>query len=462
MIDSPQDTNALAGTTRAPRDPSAPQAEQAGRFMAEVSDVLASSLDYETTLASVARLAVPRLADWCAVHVAGADGTIQQLALAHAGSAPIERVQRALGRYLDDAQAPYGVASVIRTGKPALLAHLPGEHDVDSRDRAADLGERSLMVVPLIAVGRTFGTITFISAAAGQPYGPSDLALALDLAHHAALAVDNARLYREAQSLNAALDQRVAQRTLELEQSNRRLETEIADHQNATDQLRLLAAHLQSAREQERIRIAQEIHDEIGTLMTAIKMDLAFLSKEIAGKSGKKSPESLCAEIAATTKLVDNAIQTVHGIVLELRPAVLDHMGLQPALEWQMQEFQARTQIECRSSFNLDSLHLDPERSTTVFRILQEALTNVARHAHATRVDASLRVQDRHLVLEVRDNGVGISAEQSSGTNRFGLLGMRERVHVFGGSVVVHGAPGQGTVVTVRIPVERSKEGGGD
>ncbi len=265
-----------------------------------------------------------------------------------------------------------------------------------------------------------------------------------------------------ARSLNEELDQRVAQRTLELEQSNRKLETEISEHENATEQLRLLTAHLQSAREEERLRIAQEIHDEIGTLMTAIKMDLAFLSKEIAGKGGKKSPEVLCAEIGDTTKLVDNAIQTIHQIVLELRPAVLDHMGLRAGLEWQLQEFQTRTKIECQFASSLDSVPLDAERSTAVFRILQEALTNVARHAHATRVAASLWEEEDQVVLQVRDNGRGISEAQLSGTGRFGLLGMRERAHACGGDVVVRGSPGQGTVVTVRLPVHRSKEVDGD
>jgi signal transduction histidine kinase len=265
-----------------------------------------------------------------------------------------------------------------------------------------------------------------------------------------------------ARSLNEELDQRVAQRALELENTNQKLETEIAERQNATEQLRLLTAHLQSAREEERIRIAQEIHDEIGTLMTAIKMDLAFLSKEIAGKGGKKSPEVLCEEIGDTTKLVDNAIQTIHQIVLELRPAVLDHMGLRPALEWQLQEFKTRTKIEYQFTSNLDSIHLTAERSTAVFRILQEALTNVARHAHATRVDASLREEDDQLVLQVRDNGRGISEEQISSTGGFGLLGMRERAHACGGDVVVRGSPGQGTVVTVRMPVNSSREDDGD
>jgi signal transduction histidine kinase len=242
-----------------------------------------------------------------------------------------------------------------------------------------------------------------------------------------------------AQSLNEELDQRVAQRTLELERANQ--------------QLRLLAGHLQSAVEEERIRIARSIHDEIGTLMTAIKMDLAFLGREISENGAKKSPDALREQISATTKLVDDVIQTLHEIVRELRPAVLDHLGLRAAIEWQMQDFQERAKIECQFDSDLDELDLDPARSTAVFRILQEVLTNVARHAQATRVEASLRKEGNYLILEVRDNGKGISEEQVYTVGRFGLLGMRERAHVFGGDVVIRGSPGEGTVVTVRIPV---------
>lgn len=256
-----------------------------------------------------------------------------------------------------------------------------------------------------------------------------------------------------AHSLNEELDQRVAQRTGQLETANRKLAAEIAEHERSTEQLRLLAAHLQSAREEERITIAREIHDEIGTLMTAIKMDLAFLNKEITSANPPKSRETLREEINATTKLVDDAIRTVHQVALELRPAVLDHLGLHSALEWQVREFQARTKIECEFASDLDLLTLDAERSTAVFRILQEALTNVARHAHATRVQVSLQEQDHQFTMVVQDNGQGISNQQILGTGRFGLLGMSERAHIFGGDVAIHGTPGQGTTVTVRIPV---------
>jgi signal transduction histidine kinase len=277
--------------------------------------------------------------------------------------------------------------------------------------------------------------------------------LAQDLARRAALAVDNARLYHVAQSLNEELDQRVAQRTSELQNTNRQLEAEIAEHQRATEQLRLLAAHLQSAVEEERIRVAREIHDEIGQMMTAVKMDLSLLERKIVENGSKPLPENLLDEISATTKLVDDAIAMMHEIVRELRPTVLDHLGLRAAIEWQMQDFQERVKIECQFDSDLGELDLDPARSTAVFRILQETLTNVARYAQATRVEASLRKEDQNLILQVRDNGKGISEEQIANVKTFGLLGMRERAHVFGGDVVIHGSPGQGTTVTVRIPV---------
>ena len=436
---------AVIGVSKAMRDITPrKRAEESARFLAEVNDVLASSLNYETTLASIARLAVPHLADWCAVYITLEDGTIRELALTHVDPEKIEFAHELQRRYLDDPNAPYGVPTVIRTGKPELappFADTPGttSSDGNALNLSPDPGLKSLMVVPLIAPGRTFGAITFVSAESGRNYGPADLALAQDLARRAALAVDHARLYNKAQSLNEELDQRVAQRTIELENANR--------------QLRLLAGHLQSAREEERISIAREIHDETGTLMTAIKMDLAFMGREVGQDGAMKTPYTLREEISATTKLVDEAIKTLHEIVSELRPGVLDHLGLRAALEWQLQEFQERMKIECQFNSDLEELNLDPARSTAVFRILQETLTNVARHAQATRVEASLRKNDNQLILEVRDNGRGITEAQISHVGRFGLLGMLERAHVFGGDVMINGSPGQGTVVTVRIPM---------
>jgi PAS domain S-box-containing protein len=419
------------------------RAEETARFLSKVNDVLASSLDYETTLASIAQLAVPHIADWCAVYITLEDGTIRPLALTHVDPTKVEHAYELQHLYLDNPNAPYSVPNVIHTGKPELAPPFANAPNPSARNDALlkvspDPGLKSLMVVPLIAPGRTFGAITFVSSESGRSYGEADLALAQDLARRAALAVDNARLYHTAKSLNQELDQRVTQRTHELEAANQ--------------QLRLLAAHLQAAVEEERIKIARAIHDEVGTLMTAIKMDLVFMGRSIKGNGSKKSPDELIEDIKSITKLVDEAIESVHQISRELRPGVLDHLGLRAALEWQMQEFQTRSKIECQFDCDLEDLELPPAQSTAVFRIMQETLTNVARHAQATRVDASLRKEGAQLVLQVRDNGIGIS--ETPDTNRFGILGMRERAHVFGGDVNIHGEPGQGTTVTVRIPLK--------
>lgn len=442
--------------------------EETARFLAEASDVLASSLDYKMTLASIARLAVPHLADWCAVHVKMDNGAIQQLALAHADPSKVELAQELQRRYLDDPNAPYSVPNVIQKGKPELLARITAnQFPVASRAREPlkilpDLRLKSLMVVPLIVPAETFGAITFVSAESGRHYGQADLALAQDLARRAALAVENARLYHRAQSLNEELDQRTARRTSEIQTANAKLETEIVEHRRSAEQLRLLAAHLQSVLEEERVRVAREIHDQIGQIMTAVKMDLVLLERNLTRNGSKESPEKLRAEISSTTKLVDDAISMMHEIVRELRPAELDHLGLRGAIEWQMQDFQDRTKIECQFDSDLDELEIDPTRSTAVFRIVQQALTNVARHAHATHVEASLRKEDEQVIFQLRDNGKGISEAQISNVKTFGLLGMRERAQVFGGDVVVLGTPEQGTVVTVRIPAKPLSEEGKD
>jgi len=413
--------------------------EENARFLAQVNDVLASSLDYKTTLASIARLAVPHLADWCAVHVKTEDGTIEQLALTHSDSTKVEIAKELLRRYLDDPNAPYGVMNAIRTGKPKLAPPFGGQ-------QAADPNLRSLMVVPLIAPTETIGAISFVSARSSRRYTQRDLALAQDLARRAALAVDNARLYQKAQTLNEELDLRVAQRTSELK-------TEMAERLRGAEQLRLLAVHLQSVLEEERVRIAREIHDQIGQMMTAVKMDLALMERKLANNGSPESLVTLRDEITVTIKLVDDAIATMHEIVRELRPPILDHLGLRAAIEWQLQDFQERSKIECDFDSDLDGIEIEPARTTAIFRILQEVLTNVVRHAHATRVQASLCKEENRLVLQVRDNGKGIAKDKIANDKTFGLAGMRERAFVFGGDVVIDGSPEEGTVVTARIPI---------
>ncbi|MGE5445220.1 MAG: PAS domain S-box protein [Ignavibacteriales bacterium] len=221
---------------------------------------------------------------------------------------------------------------------------------------------------------------------------------------------------------------------------------------NSHEQLRTLAAHLQSVREEERARIAREIHDELSQTLTGLQMSLSWLSKKLSEASNGVLHSLLLQEITIMSKLIDATTQAVQEISAELRPPVLDDLGLTAAIEWQTREFQTRMGIECRFISSPENITLDKEQSTAIFRILQETLINVARHANATRVDISLRKRADNVILEVRDNGKGITESEISNPHSLGLLGMRERALLLRGEIKISGTPGKGTAVTVRIP----------
>jgi two-component system, NarL family, sensor histidine kinase UhpB len=217
------------------------------------------------------------------------------------------------------------------------------------------------------------------------------------------------------------------------------------------EQLRALAAHVESVREEERVRIAREIHDELGQALTCMSMDLAFLDKQLP-----KGDERAAARVAALAALVKETVKTVRRISSELRPSILDDLGLAPALEWLAHDFEGRTNIRCAVSVP-STINISAERGTVVFRMCQEALTNVARHAEASQVSIDLVEADDNLTLEVRDNGRGITEEEVQRPDSLGLLGMRERAALLGGVAEVKGAPGQGTSLTVRVPLRDSE-----
>ena len=243
--------------------------------------------------------------------------------------------------------------------------------------------------------------------------------------------------------------------------ANRELEQEVHAREQAEDeqrrsveQLRALAARMQTAREEERTRVAREIHDELGQALTAIKIDLTALLPNVLADAGPK-----LQRYQTVFRVLDEAIHSVRRIATDLRPGVLDDLGLLAAIEWAVEEFQARTGIQSCVSLPDAEPVLDAESSTALFRILQEALTNVARHARATRVTVRLAQGDRGLSLEVQDNGEGIPEAQRA-SRSLGVLGMRERVILLGGEFSIGSTPKNGTTVTVRIPqtnIVRSK-----
>jgi signal transduction histidine kinase len=199
--------------------------------------------------------------------------------------------------------------------------------------------------------------------------------------------------------------------------------------------------------------MAREIHDELGQALTGLKMDLAWLQKHTRPKQ-----KDLLQKFGDMSDLVDTTIQDVRRIATELRPGMLDDLGLVPAMEWQLQEFQKRSGIRCRFTSDLEEVALDAEETTVLFRILQETLTNVARHASATRVEVSLDEEQGYVRLRVQDNGRGITESEVEGSRSFGLLGMRERVLLRSGDFSIQGTPGQGTAVVIKLPLDKGQE----
>jgi PAS domain S-box-containing protein len=211
------------------------------------------------------------------------------------------------------------------------------------------------------------------------------------------------------------------------------------------DQLRALHARIESIREDERTGIAREIHDELGQALTALKMDIAWIARRLDDAEGVRAK---LTEMAGAT---DGIIQTVRRISAELRPGVLDDLGLEAAIEWQAEEFSRRTGVSCEVRSQLGGLRLERHLATAVFRIFQEALTNVTRHASASKVEVVLRAEGGQLELDLSDDGVGLP--EGARSTSLGLLGMRERARLLGGDCVVKRRQPRGTTVSLRVPI---------
>jgi PAS domain S-box-containing protein len=398
------------------------------KMLAETSQVFThAGLEFQTLLDTVARLTVELIGEACIISLVSEDGQwLNPVAFHHANSEAralmhdlLVSVPSRLGEGL--------VGRVAQTGQPLFIPALEPKQAralFDSKycSYLEHLGVHSLLIVPLRVQNRVIGTLCLSRDHVASPYTADDQILSQNLADQAALAIENARLFE-------------AERT-------------------AREQLRDLASYLQTAREEERTHIAREIHDEFGQVLTALKMDLSWLSRRLP-----PTEANLLQKIDTMSDLIDSAIQTVRHIATELRPGLLDDLGLVAALEWQAQEFTERTGIACELHLGEDELILNRDLSTDLFRIFQETLTNVARHAQATQVQVELDNRPDELVLVVRDNGQGITESQISDPKSLGLMGMRERVRFRGGQIIFQGVPAQGTTVTVRFPQPNTEEG---
>ena len=259
----------------------------------------------------------------------------------------------------------------------------------------------------------------------------------------------------ELKKLNKELELNVKQKTAQLEKTNTVLKEEITERKQAekkmaliNDQLRNLSTRLQSVREDERTRIAREIHDELGQQLTGLKMDLFWINKRL-----DKGQKELQDKIKTMLNLIDETVQSVRKISADLRPGILDDFGLLAAIEWQCNEFEKRSGIKCRLNTKLYDLHCRNDISTAVFRIFQETLTNVARHSAASELAITIKVDVTNLLIEMKDNGKGITEVEIYSTGSLGLLGMKERAFILGGNLSINGIPGEGTSVNLNIPL---------
>ena len=231
------------------------------------------------------------------------------------------------------------------------------------------------------------------------------------------------------------------------------------ERQKAHEQIRALAARLQTVREEERTSLAREIHDVLAQELTRIKIDLVWLSRRVDQPVDDSKRAAVQQKLTGTLELANTAISLVQKIATDLRPVVLDTLGLTAAIEWQAKEFETRTGILSVAAVPTEDLALERDHSTALFRILQESLTNIARHSGATKVEIDLVCEPDQLVLSVHDNGRGIRPEQLNDPHSLGLIGMRERATLLGGQCSISGSPSEGTTVEVRFPL--SVENGG-
>jgi PAS domain S-box-containing protein len=310
---------------------------------------------------------------------------------------------------------PYGTSDAVHD--PIIQHELPINADV-----------RSIICTPILdSVGEVLGYFDIRNKQTGEGFTISDQDMLMALAPAASIAIQNALAYQQ------------------------RLAT-VGELKESSRQLQALAANLELAREEERTQIARELHDQLGQALTAMKFDLAWLTERL----GKKDA-NLAKKAKTVTAQMDTMIKTVRRIATELRPGMLDDLGLAASIEWQVRDFGKRTGIVCSVSVPAEDLPMARAQSLAMFRILQEALTNVERHASAQHLDVKLAATPEALNLQIHDDGRGIQAHEIASLSSLGLLGMRERAKRLGGTFEIQGVPGDGTILTVSIPVKQSK-----
>lgn len=357
--------------------------------------------------------------------------------------------------FLENEQVvPYGSCLCGRVAESGELLMSESCFSDDRHERRYDgMQAHGHYIVPLKTREKLLGVMFLYTNTNPSWYEHSQEVL-LSIGGLVADAIEHSLIEEELAGYRNQLEELVAERTVDLKQVNTTLQKEVAERTHAEleltvlrEQLRNLSNHLQNIREEEKTRIAREVHDELGQSLTALKMDLVCLKDELP-----QGQSELEERVQSMSGLIDSTITSVQRISSELRPQILDVMGLCEAISWQAKEYQKRTNLQ----FDLHCEHipLNKELTTDLFRIFQETLTNVVRHAQADQVRVSFHQQDGRLTMEIADNGKGMNPEKIDDSQSLGLIGIRERVLFLGGDVAFLSAPGEGTKVVVNIPLE--------
>lgn len=344
------------------------------------------------------------------------------------------------------------ICNQIRTtGKWVAIDHVLTDQRFCHHPTPEQYGFQSYISVPIThRDGRFFGTLCAIDPRPAHLSTPETIGMFT-------LFADLIAFHLDAHDQMTRLEALVERRTVALADANAELQRRMAASEADRETLRALTERLERVREDERTTLARELHDEFGQALTALKLDLSAMRRgRRPGADRTQYPREMVNSMEA---VVDSALDSIERIVSELRPAVLDTLGCAAAAEWLVSQFQKRTKLQTR--FDLAAnLEPSPESGTAVFRILQEALTNIARHANATAVDVQLLVEGDEIVLRVADDGVGLAPADRDKPTAFGLKGMAERVRALNGSVVFQTPADGGTQLVVRVPASADGPGG--
>ena len=563
--------------------------EQSQRFLAQAGEILASSIDYQTTLVNIAQLAVTNLADWCSVVLLDESQQAFQLTVAHRDPAKLAMAEALQQRYPPDFTADHGVGRVLRTGKPEFIPVINDEllvqaaRDEEHLRAIREIGMRSVIIVPLRVRDRVLGAISLVWADSGRRYTERDVMLTNELARRAAMSVENARLYQETQRDNTTLEQRVRERTMELIEANEQLEREVEERRkteqalqksrimwnslfesapdavilvneegkivqanqqaktmfgyteeeliggsvdqlmpagsqhkhskkrglymkdmitrsmgagldltaqrrdgtrfpvdimlspvmmdegemvicavrNMTEQhnlqMELAETHrrLFESVEAERLRISQELHD--GPIQELYGVALYFETlRDLI------SSEAQVEEYQTTKENIQGIVQSLRELCGELRPPTLTHFGLEKSLRSHLSKLRERhADLFIEARLMNDGNLLTERARLALYRVYQNAISNIIRHAQATTIHVDFIIDDGHVELTIRDDGRGFHVPTKwvdlAREGHFGLVGMSERVEAIGGEFLIESMPGQGTTVKVIVPLEQGE-----